>query len=121
MNQYFLQDDAGIEEINAQALASGLRDGNRTGGIAAKHIPTPFRREVSGMDGAYNWFAVAELDGIARIASLIDVECRQGADFYLAVSLLDVKLVFHKRSRRDFAERIGWGVERLDKNAVGVS
>ena len=96
MNQYFLEDDAWIEQVNAQTLATGSGDGNRAGGISAKHVPTPFRREVSCMDGANDWFAIAELQGIARLAALIDVECGQGADFYLAISLLDIKVVFHK-------------------------
>lgn len=98
MNQYFLQHDAGVKQIDAQSLATCCDDRNGAGGIAAQHVPAPLCCEVVGMDGENLRLSIANLYGIAGIAAIIYMERWQGADFYERICRLQVDVVFHERS-----------------------
>ncbi len=93
MNQYFLYHNAWIEKVEPDtllALGGGWWNGDAARGITVQHIPPPFGREVVGVDRECPGFAIAKLDGIAGIASFIDMQCWQCAYLYLAVSRLQV-------------------------------
>lgn len=71
MHQNFLQDDARVEEVDAEPLAAlhrgRYRDG--AGGVAPQYVPSPLSSEVAGMDGEHMRLTITQLDGITDVTT----------------------------------------------------